>query len=119
MGSSLQKKPSRQPKRLGSPREGLALGKETSQPDEVNPPGHFEVRLVRIRIHALRASRVGDPVIIEDRGSVLLVTGKHGILGEVPPSFEQILRQESTLDGMLRAADPDRPSATIIVHRAM
>ena len=118
MGSSLQKKPSRQPQRLAPAREGLAPIEETAQRDEADLPGHLEVPLVRIRVQALRASRIGERVVVEGEGSVLLVTGKHGVLGEVPPSFERILRQGWALNGTLRFADPDRPAATIIVQRA-
>lgn len=119
MGSSLQKKPNRQPQRLGPPREGLAPVEETAQRSEADRPEHLEVPLVRIRVRALQASRIGDSVVIEDQGSALLVTGKHGALGEVPPSFERILRRHWALNGILSAADPDRPAATITVYRAM
>ena len=118
MGSSLQKKPSRQPQRLAPSREGLASVEDTAQRDEADLPNHLEVRLVRIRVQALRASRIGDPVVIEDEGSVLLVTARHGVLGEVPPSFERVLRQGWAWNGTLQFADPDRPAATIIVPRA-
>lgn len=119
MGSSLQKKPSRQPEGLGSPREGLVRLQETAQRNEADLPDHLEVRLVRIQVQALRVSRVGDRVVIADQGSVLLVSGKHGVLGEVPPHLERIVREEYALNGVLSVADPDRPAATVSVPRAM
>lgn len=116
MGSSPKKKSSRQPKRVVLRGGGLQRPAEFPGPTGMESSRLLEVPLRQVRAEVLRQSRVGDRVSIMDTGDKLLVTRPRGILGEVPPHFEDTLRDGRVSAGVLRSADSDEPSATIAVR---
>lgn len=117
MGSSQRRKPTRQPPVL-SFRGGGTEGprEETTTTTETDSLEALRVPLVRIRVEVLRQSSVGDSVTLVSTNTELLVSSVRGVVGEVPPHYEQPVRRGGFTDGVLVTADPDKPAATIVVR---
>ena len=86
-------------------------------PNDVNQPDEFRVPLIRIQVDVLRQSSVGDSVLVISGDARLLVSGSHGILGEVPPHYEYALRKSGFTFGVLASVEPSKPAATVVFRR--
>lgn len=117
MGSSQRRKPSRQPVRV-TVRGGDPVGLwEPGSTGETNPEEELVIPLTRIRVAVLRHSRVGEALAIEEDPSGLVATGSHGVVGRIPPHYEEVLRQGQIARGVLAVVDTDGPAAKMVVWR--
>ena len=119
MGSSLRRKPGRQPE-IVTVRGGDPIGLwEPGPAGEANPQEEIVIPLIAIRVAVLRRSRVGEALAIEDDQSGLVARGFHGVVGGIPPHYEEVLHQGRVTRGILAAIEPDRPAAKMVVRRGI
>ena len=119
MGSSQRRKPGRQPVTV-TVRGGDPIGLWESGPTgETSPEEELVIPLIAIRVAVLRRSRVGEALAIEEDPSGLVARGARGVVGEIPPHYEEVLRQGRVTRGILAAVEPDRPSAKMVIRRGI
>ena len=119
MGSSHRRKQSRQPTTLNIREGGPAPHWEGAMTTAVDQPVEFRVPLILIRVDVLRQSSVGDSVLVIGGDAQLLVSGPHGVLGEVPPHYEHALRRGGFTVGVLASVEPSKPAATVVFRRGL
>ena len=117
MGSSQRRKPGRQPATV-TVRGGHPI--ELWQPGptgEANPEEELVIPLIAICVAVLRRSKVGEVLAIEEGPSGLVARGSLGVVGGIPPHYQEILRQGRVTRGILASVEPDRPGAKMVVRR--
>ena len=77
------------------------------------------IPLIAIRVGVLRRSRMGEVLAIEETSSGLVARGSHGVVGGIPPHYEEVLLQGRVMRGILAAIEPSRPSASMVVRRGI
>lgn len=119
MGSSHRRKPGCQPVTV-TVRGGDPIGLWESGPTkETGPEEELLIPLIAIRVAVLRQSRVGEELAIEEDASGLVARGARGVVGGIPPHYEEVLRQGRVTTGILATVEPDRPVAQMVVRRGI
>ena len=119
MGSSQRRKPGRPPA-IVSVRGGDPIRLwERGSTGDANPEEEIVIPLIAIRVTVLQQSQVGEALAIEEDSSGLVAKSSHGVVGGIPPHYEDVLRQGRVTRGILASVEPDRPAADMVVRRGV